>query len=211
MVSKLLMFPLVVLVGITFLAQLGIGTPLAGAGYFSYGGTAGFWDVDGHQTCDFNGTAVGEAGVLIRANSGYTYWDNESANVGNFMGIPGIPLTQPFQHVWRVYNTADGVDVPDYLSGFTMFTGLGVLALVGVIMAVVLVVGFHFLGSGESEVGVVTILKGGSYLSLWGLFSLTSAALIGSIPVFGALFWLVLTLMYTIGVVGSIGGSGDAG
>ena len=83
--------------------------------------------------------------------------------------------------------------------GIDEFTG-AILILV-TIMGISTLLGIRILGSGLSDTSVrlITILV--SYVSVWLLLSIISAPLIFDIPIFGAIIYATLTLMYVIGVM----------
>lgn len=224
--NKLIVFPLVLLIFLGCLNTLGLHNDMTGdgvqyGGIFAFGaGGNGWWDESGHKVCDVNFTAVGEDGVAVRATDGGYAWINNTGTVewirDGAMAYDDGLYTSSVGNWWAmgqyytIFNNSSGANTAFFLQGFSIYSSLGILAIVILIIGVALVVGLHFLGSGESETGVMTIIKGGSYLGLWGCFSVVAGGLIGSIPILGALFWLFLTLVYTLGVVSSIGHSEGA-
>lgn len=84
----------------------------------------------------------------------------------------------------------------------------GALAIIIVLISIAVIVGIKVFGSGISEQSVHTIIVIVGYGSLWGFFSALSLNLIISIELFGWLMYLVLSIIYTIGVMNKISGSG---
>lgn len=80
----------------------------------------------------------------------------------------------------------------------------GALAVVIALVALAVVVGIQVLGSGISEQSVKTIITVIGYASLWGVFSVLSSNLIISIELFGLIIYLILTIIYAIGVMNKI-------
>lgn len=80
----------------------------------------------------------------------------------------------------------------------------GALAVVIALVALAVVVGIQVLGSGISEQSVKTIITVIGYASLWGVFSILSSNLIISIELFGLIIYLILTIIYAIGVMNKI-------
>ena len=81
----------------------------------------------------------------------------------------------------------------------------GVLGLVLSALALVAVSGFNVVGSGLNDVAVQAIFKCACYFGVWTLFSCTALLLFQEVPVFGVPFYFLLTLFYSVGVVGEIG------
>lgn len=77
----------------------------------------------------------------------------------------------------------------------------GALAIIIVLISVAVIVGIQVLGSGISEQSVKTIITIVGYASVWGFFSLLSYNLIISIEIFGFIIYLILTIIYMIGVM----------
>lgn len=83
----------------------------------------------------------------------------------------------------------------------------GIIALIIVITVLVGVIGLQVVGSGLNSESVRVIFLGTVYTSLWTFLSFLSAGLIIGIQVFGALIYMVLTIVYVIGVIRHLGGS----
>lgn len=95
----------------------------------------------------------------------------------------------------------------DVTAGFDLQTG--VIAVVIVVMAIGVVAGISVLGSGLSDVSVTVIYKSVFFYTLWLLLSVFGLQGITIIPVFGWVFYFFLTLVYSLGVVQQVGGTGD--
>lgn len=78
-----------------------------------------------------------------------------------------------------------------------MITGL--IALIIGLVSVSVIAGIRILDSGLSEHSVKLIYNATVYYGLWGVFSSLSFTLFLLIPIFGALIWLGLTLIYSLG------------
>lgn len=91
------------------------------------------------------------------------------------------------------YGTPMGIDVIT-----------GALAIIIILISIAVVVGIKVLGSGISEQSVHTIIVIVGYGSMWGVFSVLSYNLIVSIQYFGLIIYLVLTIMYVIGVMSKL-------
>jgi len=85
---------------------------------------------------------------------------------------------------------------------------LGVDGIIAIIIGCVVIgaaSGFHLFGSGLSDYSQAIIYKTLLYYSIWGVFSALGIGLIYTIPYIGFLFWLLLTLFYSIGFQEQIG------
>jgi len=83
----------------------------------------------------------------------------------------------------------------------------GALVWIIVVIAIVSVIGINIIGSGLSETSVHIITLGTAYTTIWIVLSLLASPLILSIEVFGALIYVVLTIIYAIGFINKISGS----
>lgn len=75
----------------------------------------------------------------------------------------------------------------------------GIIALIIALVAVGVAAGITVLGSGLSNFSVQLIYKSATYYGLWGVFSALGFVGFSSIPIFGLMLWLVLTLIYSVG------------
>lgn len=80
----------------------------------------------------------------------------------------------------------------------------GAIAIIIALVSIAVVVGIQILGSGISEQSVRTIIIVVGYATIWGIFSVLSLNLITSIEIFGTIIYLVLTIMYVIGVMNKL-------
>lgn len=105
--------------------------------------------------------------------------------------------------------TPQTMDIEGYgvSAGFDLETG--VIAVVIVVMAIGVVAGITVLGSGLSDVSVSIIYKSVMFYTLWLLLSVFGLEGITTVPIFGWVFYFFLTLVYSLGVVQQIQGSGD--
>lgn len=202
---KLILVPLLFLVGFAFLNQLGMGTDL-----WSNGGnvwmpsaevtTAGWFDADSHMVLTENQTipAGGEPGTMglyiyvpdaIGESHGDTTWTNSTG-------------TYPCYQV-----TGEEVLSPRFTTSFDMATSLG---LIGVVVALVVIVSIatnRVFGTGDFAGSA--IFKTSAYITIWSVFSVLSIGLITGIPILGPFFYLFLTIIYALGVVNSVGNPGN--
>lgn len=209
MSTKLILFPLAVLLLITLFSALfyGNGNYFSGVhgdvvlGKGSTQGGGNWHDSGGHDCCDENGTALGEAGWLTRIQSSWNEHDDRWHN-GTTMSygwVTGYDVEQDdTSNIW-----VQGFDLMNVQWGF--------LALIAVLMAAALIVGIKVLGSGLTETSVSTLIKGGALIALWAVCSAGSMVAIDAIPVFGMILYFCLTASYTLGIVNVIGhtGGGD--
>lgn len=88
-------------------------------------------------------------------------------------------------------------EISDAVFNIDMITGI--IALIIGLVAIGVIAGIRFLGSGLSEYSVKLIHKSATYYGLWGVFSALSFRAFSGIPYFGLFFWLGLTLVYSLG------------
>lgn len=196
---KLILFPLTVLVALSFLSVLGLGSSeyqdniVYGTGQFN-----GYFDANGHQAAYDNQTAFDEAGIVDRVTIGTSgpwstlrYWRNATGS-------------------YQIWTTPNGTDETDSQISFNMSSSVGLIAIIIAVMAATTIAGIKFFGSGitnAQQIFTVTVL-----LTIWGVFSIVSLGLIATIPLgLGLGFYFFLTLMYSIGIVNAAGGNGGDG
>lgn len=195
---KLIVFPLVMLVCLSFLSLLGLGTVTSGdTNVYGTGEILGYWDINGHQVADANRTATGEPGTFYHVS------DRTSPHHGEYGRL-----------YWRngttteVWTTPNGENVEDAEVGFNLFDSLGLIIIITVTMAVSTIAGVKFFGTGIStakELFLVTAL-----VTIWGVFSAIGFSVIIQLPIgLGAGFYFFLTLLYCMGIVNQVGGGGD--
>jgi len=110
------------------------------------------------------------------------------------------------------FNVVLGASFTSYTAsgGYGVSVGIdaitGAIAIIIVLIAISVLVGLQIFGSGISEQSVKTIITITGYVSLWGIFSVLSINLINAIEIFGYLIYLILTIMYAIGVMNKLTG-----
>ena len=80
----------------------------------------------------------------------------------------------------------------------------GALAIIIVLVAIAILVGFNVLGSGISDEAAKIVILIIGYGSVWGFFSILAINLIIAIEIFGWSIYIFLTIMYAIGVLSKI-------
>lgn len=197
---KLIVFPLVMLICLSFLSLLGLG--IVNEGNTNVYGTAeitGYYDADGHQVSEANRTTLtGETGRFHHVQDrsqpqhgeyGRLYWINASGT-------------------YEVWSTPDGENAQDATLTFDLFDSLGLIIIVTVTMGVATLAGVKFFGTGIStakELFLVTAL-----ITIWGVFSTMGLSMLLELPLFfGAGFYFFLTSMYCLGIINQVGGGGD--
>lgn len=101
--------------------------------------------------------------------------------------------------------TAPNVGMPAFnLSGIDMALIILVSAL-----AIGGIAGIRILGTGVSDLSQKLIIISIIYLGLWAVFSILANNLILTMGIFGGVIWLILTIIYLLGVSSNITGSGD--
>jgi len=116
----------------------------------------------------------------------------------------GLLLTITF------FNVILGATFSDYMLDTVYGATIGIdsltgaLAIIIVLISIAVIVGIQILGSGISEQSVRTIIIIVGYGSIWGFFSVLSLNLIISIEIFGWIIYIILSIIYTIGVMNKI-------
>ncbi|MGB5911852.1 MAG: hypothetical protein WBH31_11715 [Promethearchaeia archaeon] len=85
---------------------------------------------------------------------------------------------------------------------------LGALVILTSIVVIAGVIGIQILGSGISESGHRTITICIIYAGIWTMLSVLASPLIFGITQFGGFIYVVITILYVIGVIKMIGGGG---
>jgi len=83
------------------------------------------------------------------------------------------------------------------------------IAIISIVAMLIFVSGFHILGSGFPDISIITLGKMVLFLSMWTMLSAWGYSSITDIPVFGSIFYIVLTLIYAIGCIMSIIGESE--
>jgi len=86
---------------------------------------------------------------------------------------------------------------------------VGALGIIIIITIIGTIFGLKLFGSGLSDESVRTIIIGLGYTGLWTTFSVISSPFLSAIPIFGTLFYVILTILYVIGVYNKIAGGND--
>lgn len=92
-------------------------------------------------------------------------------------------------------------DLPDTDNNFNLWSADGFVAILIIAIAIGAVAGISFLGSGLSEYSQNIVFVSVTYMGVWAVCSLAMYQYVQDIPLFGAVVWLVLTVMYMFGVV----------
>lgn len=210
----LILAPLLFLSLIALLSQLGLSEVVMQGNLgsnFNSTWTAsadGTYDIGGHQLLNEYNRPTGEYGLTF-IQGRQEYWLN-STNAYD-IGYPhsvDIFSRDTSYPCWQLANgeglsAAAGSDLNVSISDTT-------LMMVAVIVGLVIlagIAGLRILGSGESDFSVSAIIKGGGFLTIWGILSLAASPLILSIAIFGIAFYFLLTVVYAVGCINSLGGS----
>lgn len=230
---KLILIPLTVVVILAMLSVAGLGTGDLSGTYSTYdvgtskdlqGNLLILYDSGNNPVCYWNGTVVaGRAdtnGYIVQMKYvNYAAWKNNTIGVayllywddehgGQLVEYDRLKSTEGIG-VFTHYQ----IDPDSSSSSFDFTTSLSVVIIISVLISVATIAGLKikFVGSGVelSDVSVEILTKLGFYLTIWLILSLISYPLIleGGFLVF--IIYFVLSLMYTIGIVQSFGGSGS--
>lgn len=106
-----------------------------------------------------------------------------------------------------VNDTSSSYDISNIGATFYIDEFTGALVIIIAIMIIATLIGLQILGSGLSDTSVKIISIGITYYGIWSIFSILSYELILSIEVVGALMYIILTVVFTIGLVQKFSGS----
>lgn len=205
---KLLLLPLALLVIVSILSITGLGSTILGdMGVGGDPSATTYYDSTGHAVVYANGSAIGEAGKFYNAHEDLT-WINGTSIWDNI-------VTEYYYLYWDNAGTykiayADMGKTQDSgsLGTLSLSTSLGFIILIVGLMALAVIVGLRVLGSGTANSMVLVL--GTAYLGVWAVFSVLAMPLITSMPIFGNIMYFILTLIFTLGIVKSFQGAGDA-
>lgn len=213
---KLIILPLAFLAIMALFAQLGLAEyaldPYINQNFDSEwtAPSDGTFDLSGHKLLDENGFRTGEFGLcFIEGNQ--MYWLN-ATNAASAIGIGGV---DPFSRdkTYPCFQLATGEQIVfSQAADLNVSISDGSLMMIAIIVGLIVlaaVAGLKVFGSGISEVSVATIVKGTGFIAIWGILSLAAIGLITGVPIFGIAFYFFLTLLYTVGIMGQIGGGSD--
>ena len=185
--KSLIATPLLVLFLISIFSTFYDGGSLSEGNLFMpASGEGAFWrDFDSRPVAYANFTAYDEPGYVTKILWGVHRWNNATGQYTIVLDEVGA--------------------VPTFHFGFVTTGILGFLGIVSGLIVLSTLVGLRLIGSGMSEFSISTLMKGAGYLSLFLLVSANSASLIWSIPNFGWVLYMIITLVYTLGIIGSMG------
>jgi len=90
---------------------------------------------------------------------------------------------------------------------YTLSTGIIIITVSAIALGLI---GLNVFGSGLSSFSVKIIWNGIVFYGLWLIFSVTGFNFFSSIPHYvGAVFWIGLTLVYSLGVFEKMGSGGE--
>lgn len=124
-------------------------------------------------------------------------------------------------NVFTSYSDSMGVDssvlvngtgtdfvVPTQNITFQVDSLIGAMIMIVVLATLIAIIGLRVLASGLSETSVKTLRTSIAYAGLWGVLSVLSYGLIVSIQTFGFIIYVVLSLLFVIGVFIKLGDNG---
>ena len=83
------------------------------------------------------------------------------------------------------------------------------LIITGTLIAIALITGITFLGSGLNPESSRIVVLGTTYVGIWTLLSVLAFPLILEIEIFGSIIYIAITIGYTIGVIQRISPGGS--
>lgn len=103
--------------------------------------------------------------------------------------------------------TDTSYEIEDWSINASFDLQTGVLALVIIMIAIGVVVGFNVVGSGPNSQATKIIYTSLFFFTLWGLLSVFGLPAIIAVPIFGWVFYFFLTLFYSVGIIQQINGA----
>jgi hypothetical protein len=206
--NKLITIPLGIMVILSVLGLLGMGT-VGSPDTISIGGDSEtvYYDLNGLAKCYMNGTGVNEEGNIIRhILTNTACWDNATL-IYTYQLYFDTNAAQPikWEQVGQPNPNNQGV-LTDFDDEF-----LGLWAMIAGFAVLVGVVGLRVFGSGISEASVNSLISLAIYTALWLIFAVLSFPLVSEIELLGSLSWFVLTVLYTVGVLQTLGSGTPSG
>lgn len=92
--------------------------------------------------------------------------------------------------------------------GFNFFNNIGLFAIIAACMALAIVMGVRVLSSGMAGETIKIAVFGTALSGIWMVLSIPAFSLITAIPLIGFVAYAVLTIMYGMGAVFQLSGSG---
>lgn len=90
--------------------------------------------------------------------------------------------------------------------GVDLGTNMGFIVVIVGISVFAAVIGLKIFGTGMGETSTSFIIYFSALLALWAVVSAGGLPVLSTIPTFGNIFYLILTLMYTVGSLQLVGG-----
>jgi len=115
---------------------------------------------------------------------------------------------ESFESSGQFNETTSSWDFSNINTTFYIDEFAGALVIIITIMVIACLLGLQIMGSGLSEPSVRILTIGISYFGVWSIFSILSYQLIISIEIVGTLIYIVLTIIYTIGIINKMVGNG---
>lgn len=214
---KLILMPLTIMLILVVLSQMGMGSTAYdfGTGDFRAGGgtvSDYYYDLDGNPK--MNSTSLvpvdpDEDITIIMAQYGsVAMFYNDTDLIHTYYVLyydTGALHPVPYRYLGQGGASSSGGSV----IGVTIEDSLVFIGVCVGVIAFSAVIGIQIFGSGENSVSIYIIIMFTGLLSFWAILSLGAISLITSIPNFGAILYVVLTLMYTVGTFQMVSGGGS--
>ena len=119
-----------------------------------------------------------------------------------FMAVPIVDEIFKDETMWGLIYPNE--TLPEKSVMFSIDELQGAIVILIAITVGIAFVGIKVLGSGLSDPSVKVIITATVYTGLWLVLSVLASSLIFSIEIFGAIIYVVLTIIYVIGVIEKI-------
>jgi len=101
----------------------------------------------------------------------------------------------------NINQTQTTYDITNLGQTFYIDEFVGAMVIIIAVISICVIVGLRIFNTGLSEQSVKMITLGITYISIWSIFSTLSYDLIITIEVIGSLLYILLTVIYILGIV----------
>ena len=111
------------------------------------------------------------------------------------IGLEGITASGNVNNTYTTYNITN--------LGQTFFIDefVGAIVIIIAIISICAIIGIRIFNTGLSDQSIKMITLGITYISIWSIFSTLSYDLIISIEIIGSLLYVLLTVIYILGII----------
>lgn len=121
----------------------------------------------------------------------------------------GSSTTNTVNNDLLINGSTSSLSTQDYTFAVNIDPTIGLLTIIIAVITLASIIGIQILGSGLSDtsIHVITVLT--AYYGLWIALTVMVSGFIFQIELFGALIYMSLTIMYSIGIIQKITGGSE--